>query len=92
MTETPAGLAPGGRALWSAVADLHELDPSQLATQVVDRLSAHLEVRAQLGQGDNLLDQLELGAAWIGARSGRGVHDQQVRQPHRARPKDLEES
>jgi len=29
MTETPAGLAPGGRALWSAVTGLHELDPPQ---------------------------------------------------------------
>jgi hypothetical protein len=32
MTTPPAGLASGGRALWSAVTELHPLDPSQLAT------------------------------------------------------------
>ena len=32
MTAPPAGLASGGVALWSAVSNLHELDPSQLAT------------------------------------------------------------
>ncbi len=61
-----------------------------LTAQVVDRLNAHLEVRAQLGQGEAVLDQLKLRAERIGARSGRGVHEQQVRQPHHARSRDSE--
>ena len=32
MTRQPAGLQPGGAALWAAVAECHDLDPMQLVT------------------------------------------------------------
>jgi len=32
VTRQPAGLQPGGAALWAAVAECHDLDPMQLVT------------------------------------------------------------
>jgi len=59
-----------------------------LATQVVDRLGAHLQLGAELGQGQDTVDKRQ-GRSVRGAVSDLlGLHDRQVceefREPSRA--------
>lgn len=73
MTETPIGLRPGGRDLWAAIADAHELNAAQAvqlleACRCKDRLdtlhalmAADITAEDYLGQANrtaNMLKQL----------------------------------
>ncbi|MGH8826121.1 MAG: hypothetical protein ACRDVZ_00710, partial [Jiangellaceae bacterium] len=49
--------------------------------------STHLQVRAQLGEGEDLLDERELTTVGVVLVADVGVHDQQVHQPSRESPR-----